>query len=62
MAKKTPTTRTFTKTIDGVEQTQLAYSPADAVRFTYDGWREVTEQAEPAAAKPARSESGKTSK
>lgn len=37
-------TRVFSKTIDGETVTMLAYSAADAVQYTYDGWRDITDQ------------------
>lgn len=46
-------TRTFTKTINGEEITAEAHTAADAVRFTYDGWREVV-PAPAASAAPAK--------
>lgn len=49
MATK-PKTRYFSKTINGEDVTQIAHAPADAVRYVYDGWREVTEAVEQAAA------------
>jgi hypothetical protein len=36
--------RVFTKTIDGEVVTMLAYTPTDAVQYTYDGWRDITDQ------------------
>jgi hypothetical protein len=44
-------TRYFTKTIDGEAVTQVANTEADAVRYTYDGWRDIT--ADVAAAQEA---------
>ncbi len=35
--------RLFVKNIKGEDVTQVAYSEADAVRYTFDGWREVTD-------------------
>ncbi len=46
MAKKT---QTFSKTIDGTVVTQVAHTPADVVRFVYDGWRDITAEVEQAA-------------
>ena len=40
----TKDTRVFSKTIDGEVVTALAYNPADAVQYTYDGWRDITDQ------------------
>lgn len=40
----TKDTRVFSKTIDGEVVTMLAYSAADAVQYTYDGWRDITDQ------------------
>jgi hypothetical protein len=39
---KSKDTRYFTKTVNGEVVTQAAHTPADVVRFTYDGWRDVT--------------------
>lgn len=44
-------TRYFSKTIDGEVVTQVAHSPADEVRYTYEGWRDIT--ADVAAAQEA---------
>lgn len=33
--------RVFTKNIGGQQQTQLAYTAADAVALAYSGWRET---------------------
>jgi hypothetical protein len=38
--------RTFTKKINGEDVTQVAYTEADVVQFTYDGWREITKDLE----------------
>lgn len=46
MAKKP--TQYFSKTINGEPVTQVAHSPADAVRYAYDGWRDVTADVEKA--------------
>jgi hypothetical protein len=43
MAKPKP--RTFTKTIDGREYVQVAYTPGDAVALTFNGWREQLDTA-----------------
>jgi hypothetical protein len=43
-------TRYFTKTVNGEVVTQAAHTPADTVRFTYDGWRDVTADVEAAQA------------
>ncbi len=37
-------TRVFSKSIDGEVQTMLAYSAADVVQYTYDGWRDITDE------------------
>lgn len=60
MAEGNPT-RTFSKTIGGVEQVQVAHSPADAVRYQFDGWAEVTKPV-PDPVKPGKAEAAKTSK
>lgn len=41
--------RIFAKVIDGLEQQMLAHTPADAVRYVYDGWREVVDEPTPPA-------------
>jgi hypothetical protein len=41
--------RTFSKTIDGAVINMPAYSEADAVKYTFDGWREVTDEIAKAA-------------
>lgn len=45
-----PKPRVFRKNINGEDVTQVTRSPADAVRFVYDGWREVTAEVDAAAA------------
>jgi hypothetical protein len=45
-----PKTRTYSKVIDGVAVTQVAHSPADEVRYVYDGWRDITAEVAAAAA------------
>ncbi len=45
--------RTFIKRINGEDVTQSAYSEADVVQFTYDGWRDITRDLETAAAAAA---------
>lgn len=59
--------RKFSKVIDGEEIVQYATTPAEAVRFTYDGWREQkatapaeTEPAGDTAPAPARTSAKKT--
>lgn len=41
-------TRVYSKTIDGETVTMLAHSAADQVRYTYDGWRDITDDVEAA--------------
>jgi hypothetical protein len=40
--------KTFVKEIDGQTRQQTAYSPADAVRLRFNGWRELPEASAPA--------------
>lgn len=56
--------RTFSKTIDGEVLNVPAYTEADAVRYTYDGWREVTAEIAHAAqvAKQISDAAGKDTK
>lgn len=57
--------RTFSKTIDGEVLNVPAYNEADAVRYTFDGWREVTAEIAEAgrvAKQIAAAESGKDAK
>lgn len=42
MAKSKKSTRYFSKDIAGEAVTQVAHSEADAVRYVYDGWRDIT--------------------
>jgi hypothetical protein len=56
--------RTFIKAINGQDVTASAYSEADAVQFTYDGWRDITDDltkgaAAAEAAAPAKKTAGK---
>lgn len=44
-----PKARTFTKTIDGEQITQVTRTPSEAVRYVYEGWREVTDEVAAAA-------------
>jgi hypothetical protein len=41
---KTEARRFFTKNVNGEDVAMEAVSPADVVRYQFDGWREVTEQ------------------
>lgn len=50
--------RTFTKSIDGQRAVAIAYSPADAVRLVFDGWRE--DKPAPAAAAEPKTAAKKT--
>jgi hypothetical protein len=64
---KSKTTRYFSKTIDGYGTTAVAHNEADAVRFAYDGWKDVTADVERAeelakAAVKSAETSGKTTK
>lgn len=52
-------TRLFTKVINGESVTQAAYSEADVVRYTFDGWREVTEAPADTASEPAKKTAAK---
>lgn len=36
---------TFSRTVDGKTETRLAHTPADAVKFRFEGWREVADEA-----------------
>lgn len=40
----------YSKDIDGETQVMAAYEPADQVRYTFDGWRDVTGDIEAAQA------------
>ncbi len=40
MAEDKP--RVFTRTRDGKTNKQIAYTPADVVKFRFDGWTEIT--------------------
>lgn len=44
-----PKKRVFSKTVNGEVVTQVTRSPADAVRYVFDGWREVTDEVAEAA-------------
>lgn len=57
-SSKTKDTRVFSKTIDGEVQNMVAHTAADAVRFTYDGWRDITEQVKEAAEVAAKFPAG----
>jgi len=46
---KSKTARVYSKTIDGAVRTQVAGSAADEVRFTFDGWRDITDEVAKAA-------------
>ncbi len=35
---------TFSRTVDGRTQTRIAYSPDEAVKLRFDGWREVADE------------------
>jgi hypothetical protein len=43
----------FTKTIDGRKYRRIAYTPAQAVKFKFDGWVEVPPKRMPKPATPA---------
>lgn len=62
---KSKGSRYFSKTINGEPVTMTAHTEADAVRYVYDGWRDITADVEAAqaaakeaaaAAKPAASD------
>lgn len=65
---KSKDTRYFSKTVNGDVVTMSATAPADVVRYTYDGWRDVTDEvtAAQAAAKatpapdPGKTDAAKT--
>ena len=54
--------RTFVRQINGEDVTQVAYSEADVVQFTYDGWREITKDLEAGAAALAAAEESPAAK